>query len=753
MSREGSLGRSVPRREGYEKLAGRALYVDDLPTEGVWFGGTVRSTDAHARLLGIQKDPAFPWDRVVVVTAADIPGENVIPLLIDDQPALADGWIRHAEEPVALVAAPDKELLAGALAAITVRAEPMPPLLDVDDSLAVSDVLFPPDNVFKRITIEKGDAAGVLASAKTVLEGEYTFGSQEHVYIEPQGMQAEWNEEGVLLRGSLQCPYYIVDGLGRLLGLPSDRIRVIQDTTGGGFGGKEEYPTMVAAHAALLSRAAGHPVRVAYERGEDMRATTKRHPGRVRHRTALDAEGRLLAMDIDIVLESGAYCTLSPVVLSRAAIHAAGPYRCDNIHILARAVATNAPPFGAFRGFGAPQSIFPLEAHLDECAVRLGIDPVELRRRNVLRANETLATGQNVGEDAWAEEALETALEASRFDETRRAFEAFNRESAGAEDERRFRRRGIGLSLFMHGAGFTGSGEVTLASEAVLRAEPDGTFTSLTSQTEMGQGTRTILAQAAAEGLEVPVEWVTTRDPDTAEAPNSGPTVASRTGMVIGGLLYEAGRRLRRFLEERAGKPLPDPAAFRALAAEAAATEPLEVRVRYQQPPGMNWDETTYRGDAYAAFAWACHVVALEVDLLSAEVRVLGVTAVQDVGRVMNPVLAAGQIEGGVTQGLGWALLEHLVWKDGRVQNPTMTDYVVPTAMDTPPIETIFLDHRNPRAPHGAKGIGELPMDGPAPAVVNALRHALGLHLHHVPAVPERILEAMEAGNVPEEGP
>jgi len=745
MAHEGSLGRSVPRREGVEKLTGHALYLDDLPTEGVWFGGTVRSREPHARILGIERDPSFPWNQVVVVTAADIPGRNFIPLFTDDQPALAADVIHHAEEPIALVAAPDRELLARALAAITVRTEPLPPLLDLDESLAAEQVLFPPDNVFKRIEIDKGDTARVLVEAERVFEGEYTFGSQEHVYIEPQAMQAEWTDEGVVLHGSLQCPYYVVDGLGELLDLPSERIRVIQTTTGGGFGGKEEYPTMIAAHAALLARAAGHPVRVAYERGEDMRATTKRHPGRVRHHTAFDAEGRLLAMDVDIVLDGGAYCTLTPVVLSRSAIHAAGPYRCPNVHILARAVATHTPPFGAFRGFGAPQSIFPLEAHLDQCAVEMGIDPVELRRRNALGPNETLATGQNVGEDAWAGEVLETALRASRFEERRAEFEAFNRTAAGGGDGTRFRRRGIGLSLFMHGSGFTGSGEVVLASEAVLRGEPDGTFTALSAQTEMGQGTRTILAQAAAEGLQVPADWVTTRDPDTREAPNSGPTVASRTGMVIGGLLYQAGMRMRQMLEERVGRPLPDPTEFRRQAAKAASAEPFEVHARYEQPPGISWDDRTYRGDAYAAYAWACHVVALEVDLLSAEVRLLGVTAVQEVGRVMNPVLAAGQIEGGVVQGLGWGLIENLVWKNGQVQNPTMTDYVVPTAMDTPPIETIFLEKGNPRSPHGVKGIGELPMDGPAPAVVNALRHALGVHLHHVPATPERILQALEA--------
>lgn len=733
------IGTSVPRREGEQKLRGTARYVDDLPAVGVWFGATVRTTEPHGRLVRIERDPAFPWDQVIYATAADVPGRNVVPLLEDDQPALVEGVFRHAEEPVALVAAPTRELARQAAAAVRLVTEPLPPVLDLDAAL-----LAEAPRVFKRIEIVRGDAAAALRRAALVVEGEYLPGSQEHVYIEPQGMQAEWTDDGVVLRGSLQCPYYIVKGLAPLLGVDPREVRVIQSATGGGFGGKEEYPTLLAAHAAILARKAGRPVRMVYDRVEDMRATTKRHPGRVRHRTGLDRDGRIVAMDVDVVLDGGAYCTLSPVVLSRGAIHAAGPYDVPDVRILARAVGTNHPPFGAFRGFGAPQTLFALEAHLDECAARLGVSPVELRRRNVIKRGGTLATGQKVGDDAFADEVLERALAESRWEARRAEFDRFNATAAGSTGPDAFKRRGIGLALFHHGAGFTGSGEVMLKSEAGLLAQPDGTVLVLSAQTEIGQGTRTILAQAAADGLGAPVEMVRTADPDTAICPDSGPTVASRTGMVVGGLLVRAGREMRRLAEAEGGEArTPEELATRI--ARLAGTARARVTVRYEPPPGVQWDEEHYRGDAYATYAWACYVAAVETDVLTAETKVLDVTAVQEVGRVLNPVLAAGQVEGGVAQGVGWALLENVVWENGRMLNPTMTDYVVPTAPDTPPIRVVFVEHPHERAPHGAKGIGELPMDGPAPALVNALRHALGIRLAAVPATPERILAAMDA--------
>lgn len=739
-----ALGRNIPRREGAAKLCGQACFVDDLPREGVWFGGTVRADVPHARLLGVRFDPQFDWSRVVVVTASDIPGANVVPVVLRDQPSLAETTIRYRGEPVALIAAPDEETLQLALDSVTLETSPLEPVFDMNEALAAKVAVFGVDNVFRTINIRHGDAAAAISSADVVIEGEYHTGAQEHVYLEPQGFQAEPTEDGVTLRGSMQCPYYVVEGVAELLGLPRKKVRVIPCATGGGFGGKEDFPTLIAGHAALLAWKARRPVRLIYNRVEDMRYTSKRHPARVRHKTGWMRDGRLVAMQIELDLDGGAYSTLSPLVLQRSAVHAAGAYQCDHIHIAARAVATNHPPRGAFRGFGAPQSLFALETHLDFCATKLGLDPIDVRRRNLIRLGGTLATGQNVGQDASASDVLERALSESDYFARREAFAKFNRKVATATGAARFPRRGIGLSLFMHGTGLNGNAEGFFASEVLLRGNADGTVSVITAQTEIGQGTQTILAQLAAEGLQMPVEWVEVKEPDTAMSPNSGPTVASRTAAVIGGLLITAGRKLRAAVERRAGEPISDPIAFRSAIAEHVASEPLEMRVKYRPPPEFQWDDEANRGDAYLAYTWSCCVVALEVDTLTGEVKVLDVTAVQDVGRVVHPLFAAGQVEGGVTQGLGWALMENATWSNGLMTNANMTDYTIPTAADVPPIRVVFLERPHSRSPHGAKGLGELPAEGPAPAVVNALRQALGIHFDRVPVTPEIILPAWE---------
>lgn len=738
------LGQNVLRREGAAKLCGKACYVDDLPRQDVWLGGTVRADVPHARLLGIRYDPRFDWSRVVVVTAADIPGENVVPVVMRDQPAITDSIIRYHGEPVALIAAPDAETLQQALDSVTLETAPLEAVFEINDALTAKVLVYGSDNVFRHIDLRKGDAAGALKAADVLIEGEYHTGAQEHVYLEPQGMQAEPTEDGVIIRGSMQCPYYIVEGVALLLGLPPEKVRVIPCVTGGGFGGKEDFPTLIAGHAALLARKAKRPVRLIYDRVEDLRYTSKRHPARVRHKTGWTRDGRLVAMHIELVLDGGAYSTLSPLVLQRSALHAAGPYQCDHIHIAARAVATNHPPRGAFRGFGAPQSLFALEAHLDYCAAKLGLDSIEVRRRNVIRPGGTLACGQNVGDDAAVGEVLQRALTESDFVARRQAYAMFNQRASAATSADRFRRRGIGLSLFMHGTGLNGNAEGFFKSEVLLRGNSDGTVSVLTNQMEIGQGTQTILAQLAAEGLRIPVEWVVSEEPDTAVAPNSGPTVASRTAAVVGGLLITAGKRFRAKVEQRSGGPILDSTAFRSAVAELVSQEPLQVRVAYRPPSDFHWDEDTQQGDAYLAYTWSCCVVALEVDTLTGEVKVLDVTAVQDVGRVVHPLFATGQVEGGVTQGLGWALMENCVWSDGVMKNANMTDYTIPTAMDVPPIRVVFLEHPHSRTPHGAKGLGELPTEGPAPAVLNALRQALGIHFDRIPVTPEILLPAWE---------
>jgi CO/xanthine dehydrogenase Mo-binding subunit len=722
-----AVERAPLRREGPAKLTGTALYTDDLVFAGAWYGATIRSTEAHARLLGVQLDPDFDWSRVVVVTAADIPGPNIVNSIQDDQPILAVDEIRHHAEPVALVAAPDRALLREAVAHVVLRTESLAPVLDPLAS----------DRVFAHYEIETGDLAAGFATATLVIEGEYRVGHQEQLYIENNAMIAVPRADGgVAVHGSLQCPYYVHKALRRSLLLTDEQAQVIQAETGGAFGGKEEYPSILALHAALLARACGRPVRMIYDRHEDIAATTKRHPAIVKYRSGVSSDGRLVAQDIEIVMDAGAYCTLSPVVLSRGTLHAGGPYACPNVRIRSRAVATNTPPNGAFRGFGAPQTEFAAEMQVNRIAQAMAESPLELRRRWLYRPGDRTPTGQLLRESVAAEEVLDRAAEAAEFERVRA------RTAAARIDRRRSAARsahGIGLALAWHGAGFTGSGEVHLASVASIELTADGRIVILTGSTEMGQGTKTILPQLVAEALGVPMDAVEFAPQDTALVPDSGPTVASRTAMVVGGLLIEACRRLRAVVEERSGGQFAE--TYRADARDRGATR---IDEHFRPYPGVEFDDTTYRGDAYPAFGWASAVAEVDVDLDTGEVAVRSVVAADDVGRVIHRVLAEGQVEGGTLQAVGYATIEEIKLDDGRYLNDRLATYLIPTALDAPRISTILVEAPFSAAPHGAKGIGELPMDVGAPAVVAAIHDATGVWIHDLPASPERILEAMD---------
>ncbi len=733
------VGRPVPRKEGRDKVTGQARYVDDLHFPEMLYGTTVRSPAARGRIREISFEGAhIPWDEFVVVTAKDIPGENAVALILLDQPYLADQFVNHPEEPILLLAHADKYLLEEARRNVRVEIEELPAVFTLEESLAKKEIIWGEDNTFKSYRVEKGNVDEVWGGAAHIVEGEYRTGAQEQLYIENNGIIAiAGPEDGVTVWGSMQCPYYVHKALLKLFNLPEDKVRVVQVETGGGFGGKEEYPSMIAGHAALLAWKAGRPVKLIYDRAEDMVATTKRHPSRTRHRTAVSADGKLLGMEIEFVVDGGAYATLSAVVLSRGTIHAAGPYFCPNVRIRASAVATNAPPHGAFRGFGAPQSIFGLERHFDKVAKTLGLSPEEFRRRNFIREGQTTATNQVISEKVDLAKILDRAFELSDYHAKQKQFAEANKHSR--------RKKGIGFASFMHGAGFTGSGEKYLESVVGLEATPEGRVRVLAASTEIGQGTNTIFAQIAAEALGLDYDSIEVAKPDTGNVPNSGPTVASRTCMIVGKLVESAALGLKQTLtnsgllgESYSAEDFR--AACRSYIEQHGA---LKSFSKYAAPPGVNWDDEKYEGDAYGAYAWAVYVAEVTVDTVTYEARVDDFVAVQEVGRVIHPVMASGQIEGGVAQGIGYTLFENVVWRDGRMVNNQMTNYIIPTAADIPPIRVFFEENPYQYGPAGAKGIGELPMDGPAPAILNAIEHATGLGLNHIPLMPEALMEAL----------
>ncbi len=687
------VGVSIPRREGLAKVSGRASYIDDTAHEELLYGVTVRSTIARGRILSIHFDAEFPWSECTIVTAADLPGPNLVAAILDDQPCLAEVEVNHVEEPIVLIAHQDRYEAERARQSVRIEYEELDAVFDPVAST----------KIIKSCVIKKGDTAIAFANADHIVEGVYSTSAQEQLYLETQGVVAHCDAERVTVWGSMQCPYFVHKALARLF---ERKVRVVQVETGGGFGGKEDYPSILATHAALLALKSGRNVKMVYDRAEDIAATTKRHPSITRHRTAVGADGKLLGMEIEFVIDGGAYATLSPVVVSRGAIHASGPYYCPNIRVEARAMATNHPPHGAFRGFGVPQCLFAMERHMDEISRVTGIDRVELRRQNFLKEGETTATGQVLREAVPLDSLLDRALLESKY---------YEKKKQG--------RTGLGISAVFHGAGFTGSGERYLKSVASLERVESGKVRVLVSSTEIGQGTNTILSQIVAAEMGIAVDAIEIVQPDTDLVPDSGPTVASRTAMIVGGLLAEAARKLK------------EPGVSRASA-------------HYVQPEGVAFDESTYTGDAYATYAWAVNIAEVDVDRLSGEVRLLDFVAVQDAGRILHPVLAAGQIEGGAAQGIGFALCEEVVYEDGRVRNTRMSDYIIPGAVDLPMIRVFFEESISVHGPFGAKGLGELPMNGPASAICNAIADQLGIPANHTPMTPERILACCNLSSV-----
>lgn len=751
VGRSERLGTSPPRPDGVPKASGSLRYADDFALDGMYWGATLRSPHPHARIRSLRWRAERAPAGAVAVTARDLTGPNGVLLINDDWPILAEGVVRHVGEPVALVAAASKQAARAALTAFEVDYEPLQPILDLEAAAGQPPIY--------ELSLARGDVDGALAAAALIVEGRYTTGHQEHIYIECQAMTAWFEENGsVAVKGSMQCPYFVHKSMVHALGLSDELVRVVATPVGGGFGGKEDYPSVIALHAALLARASGRAVRIVYDRHEDIVATTKRHPAVVSHRTGVDRDGRLTAMDIEVTLDGGAYTTLSPVVLSRAILHAGGPYRCPSVRVRGRVLRTHTATNGAFRGFGAPQAQFATERQMDRVARRLGLDPLEIRRRNVLEAGDTLPTGQVLDDSTAARECLEVAAAATDFRRRWRQQERRRREAGDGEP-----RRGLGLSLYFHGAGFTGNGERTLASVIRARLRADGRVEVLTAAVDMGQGSSVLFPMLACEASGLTEDDLVFALPDTAEVPDSGPSVASRTSMVVGS---EVGLCVRELCErvidwwaEERGLAAPpalsegmvrapgDERAFRELAREYHRRHgALEVSRRHEPPPWQVFDEQTYQGVAYPTYAWGADVAEVQVDPDTLEVRAEKVTAACEVGRVLHPTLCRGQIEGGTLQAVGWALMEEIKLDQGRYLNDRLATYIIPTFKDSPRIDVRLIERPWEGGLVGAKGVGELPMDGGAPAVAAAVENATGLEIDAIPATPERLLAWSQRG-------
>ncbi len=709
------LSDPVVRVDAVEKASGNAAYLADIRLPGTLYAKSVRSTAARAR-IGSVTWPALPAGYSVV-DSRDIPprGRNAILMIKDDWPVFADTEVRFKGQTIGLIVGPDRDVLGTLVSQVRVDYEELPPAFTIDESLALKGgPIHGKDNLFAEYSVTRGDPDGAFARAARVVEEDFATGFQEHVYMETQFSLAVWTDGRLTLRASMQCPYYLKKALVHTVGCRKEDVRVIQPPTGGGFGGKEHYPDVLATAAAIASLKLGRPVQIVLDRQEDIQNTPKRHPSAITIRTALDARGGILGMEIDTLLNAGAYETCSSVVLQRAVFTATGVYDIENVRVRGRAVATNIVPSDAFRGFGAPQALFAIEMHMDHLARSVGAEPLQYKREHLQKTGSRTVTNGTIHDAVLLEKMVDRIVELSGYAEKR---------------VHRIPGRGIGISVFSHGCAFTGSGERDLIKARVaLHKHTDGTVRILAAGTDMGQGLFTTFRKIVAGTLGVALERVLYDAPDTDSVPDSGPTCASRSIMIVGHLLQLAARQLK---------------------AEWQEAREQEVWQEYAHPPQLLWDQQSLTGDAYPTWGWGVNAVEVSVDPATYEVTTENVWTIYDVGYAVDRLIVEGQAHGGMSQALGYAGLERLESRDGAFLQSTMADYTIPTSMDFPMTHTEIVENPYPYGPYGAKGAGEIVFDGGAPAFVLAVQQAIGAEVRALPLTPEAIMRLCAHGGKP----
>ncbi len=689
------ISTSVIRVDSRQKLRGEAQYISDWTFENLLFAKTIRSTVAKAQILSVEI-PDIP-EGYYIVDKHDVPGANRMRTVVSDHPLFAEDDVQYIGQPILLVVGPDREMVYSLAENIKIEYKEEPALFTLEEAEERS-------TVFTDYHYKKEDPEKAFETAHRIIEDTFSTGYQEHVYLEPQGVAAEFKDDTLFVYGSMQCPFYVKNALLEAMALPEDKIRVVQSVTGGAFGGKEEFPSLNGCHVAIAANKIKQPVMLIYDRDEDIICSTKRHPSKVRFKAALDKNDHLIALDIDVLLNAGAYNGLSPVVLQRAIFSATNVYNIRNLNVRGRNFMTNLVPSGAYRGFGAPQTLFGIEMLFHNIAVELGLDPLEYKMRHLLKQNDPTCTGGQVHEEVKMPEIIQKIIKSSDYYNKLKTNNKYN---------------GIGISLFLHGCGFTGKGETMINGEIILVKDKDS-VTLKVSSVEMGQGAETVLRKIVAETLALPIENVIYEKVDTGLIPDSGPTVASRTTMIVGGLLRDTALEMKKRWNE---------------------SEHLELSKRYEHPKYLSWDDEHFHGDAYPVHSWGANVAEVEIDPVTYELTINKLYAVYDVGVPIDERALIGQMEGGIAQGIGWATIEVMESQNGKLTQKNLTDYKIPTSMDVPEMECDFVLNPYEFGPFGAKCAGELSFVGSPPAVAEAVANALGKPINHLPITPEGLME------------
>jgi len=699
-----SISKSIPKIDHLKKISGNAKYIADLPTKDVYFGKLVRSNVARAKLGGIQLPP-LPKEYFFY-GAPDVPGANNVDIIFDDTPVFAGSTVEYIGDPIGVLVGPCERTVHQLVKEIQVDYELLEPVFDANES----------DTTFFNVNIKKGNVEEAFATADKIYEEHFSTGLQEQAYLETNGVIASYEDGKIIIRASLQCPYYIHSAVAKVMGMEPKDVRVIQEVTGGGFGGKEDFPNILCSQAAVAAYHCKKPVRIIFDRQEDILGTSKRHPSHCTYKVAVKNK-RIVGMDIDVLYDAGAYTTLSLVVLQRGSIAASGVYNVENLKVRGRANKTNMVPSGAFRGFGGPQTFFAVEMMMTHIAKDLGLDEVQFKLDHLVKQGDITSTSGRYHFPVPLKAMTNELLIDSDY---------YNKRKLYKNQTGRFR-KGIGLGMVFHGCGFTGNGERDIIKSVVrLHKSTAGLITILTAGTDMGQGLSTTFSKIIAKTMELPMDKIIIQPPDTDLVPDSGPTIASRSIMVVGELIRRAALRLKE--EWQDGK------------------EQL-IEEKYVHPKFMiPFDNEAFTGDAYPTFAWSVNVTEVEVDTFTGYVKVIGAWGNYDVGTPIDEQIVIGQMEGGLVQSLGYAMMEKMTADEGWIRNNTFSDYILPTATDFPHVHVKLHVVDYPNGPFGAKGAGELPNVGPAPATIDAIQNALGANLTKAPFMAEDVMNVLREG-------
>ena len=710
----GDISKAIRRVDAVAKCEGTVKYVSDYTFEDCLWGRLVRSSIPRGIIKAIHV-PELP-EGYRFITYKDIPegGHNYLHMIATDWKCFAENKVRYVGETIGIIVGPDKTTLENLKEQIVIDYEAQEAAISIEEGLACKGGAFVNDNnIFCSLQLDVGNVDEAFQKADKIVEETFETGYQEHIYLETNGACCKPEGDGYVIYASAQCPFYIRKSIAPLLGISPEQIIVRQTTTGGAFGGKEHFPDVLCGPLLVAAYVMKKGVKIIFDREEDLENSVKRHPSQVRFKTALDKEGNIIAMDSQVYYNVGGYLSSSFVVLQRGCFHVTGCYSFPNIRTKGFGVATNAFPSCAFRGFGAPQTLFAVETHMCHIAEMQGLDPLEYKKRYFIKQGDTTSTNGKIVERVMIPEMLDQVLKASDYERKVKEYKW----GSG---------KGIGISFYNHGGAFTGNGEQALIKgKCRLHKFADGTVEILCGQTEMGQGFHTILPKIAAHILEIPIEKVIFKDPDTSRVPDSGPTAASRSTMIVGELVERAATLM---------KPRYD------------KEEDFVVETQYEHPEGYPWDQSTFQGYAYLGYGWGVCAVEVEVDPCTAEVTTKGIWSSHDCGHLIDERIVHGQVNGGILQGIGWASTEVMQNVDGHFKQTSMSDYIVPTSMDYPKQGVYFVENPYEWGPFGAKGMGELVFNGSGAAYIDAVSKAIGKRISKIPLPTEEVMNYMLKG-------